>query len=180
MVAPSEAAALVHDHARRSVPAVGGPRLVCIDGPAGSGKTTIATALAELEPEVGLVHMDDLYEGWTGLPTVADQLATLLPDLARGRAGRYRRYDWYAGARAEQVTVPPTSWVVIEGVGAGHRRFAELHTLLVWVTAPLPVRHERWLDREGSDEWWEHWRRAEEHHFARDDTRSRADLVLPT
>ena len=47
--------------------------------------------------------MDALYEGWGGLPRVAEQLDDLLRPLASGEPGRYRRYDWHAGAYAETV-----------------------------------------------------------------------------
>ncbi|MBJ7451459.1 MAG: uridine kinase, partial [Blastococcus sp.] len=47
-------------------PRLGGTRLVCVDGPAGSGKTTFAGRLAAaLGDDAELVHMDDLYAGWT-------------------------------------------------------------------------------------------------------------------
>ncbi len=36
--------------------------------------------------------MDDLYDGWSGLPRVDAQVATLLRPLAEGRPGRYRHY----------------------------------------------------------------------------------------
>lgn len=186
MASPSEAvdpdriATLLHRDAVTRGPTLGGGRLVCIDGPAGSGKTTIAEAFLQREPEARLVHMDDLYDGWTGLPTVHHQLATLLEPLAATGAGHYRRYDWHAGAYTEKVEVAPTAWLVLEGVGAGHRYFAAHHTLLAWVTAPTATRRRRWLAREGSEDWWEPWRRGEEQHFARDHTRERADHVVET
>ncbi len=63
--------------------------------------------------------MDDLYDGWDGLPHLTDQLAGLLRPLARGEAGSYRRYDWHAGRYAETVAVPPGPLLVLEGVGLG-------------------------------------------------------------
>ena len=46
----------------------GNSRIVTIDGPAGSGKTTlaneIATEFAKSKVEVSVVHLDELYEGW--------------------------------------------------------------------------------------------------------------------
>src|SRR3546814_20216068 len=66
----------------RSRPAQpGGGRLLCIDGPAGSGKTTLAEGISDAFPGSSLViHMDDLYLGWSGLdatlgPRVAEQIA---------------------------------------------------------------------------------------------------------
>ena len=67
-------------------PTLGTGRLVCVDGPAGSGKTTLAEEVASLSG-APVIHMDDLFEGWDGLPHVNDQLDTLLPPLATGLAG---------------------------------------------------------------------------------------------
>ena len=41
-------------------------RIVAIDGPAGSGKTTLASRIAStwVDENVVTIHMDDLYDGW--------------------------------------------------------------------------------------------------------------------
>src|SRR4051794_18065394 len=90
----------------RSRPAtLGAGRLLCIDGPSGAGKTTLATAVARLAPQARVVHMDALYDGWDGLPRVEEQLETLLAPLGRGEPGSYRRYDWGAGRYAGRLSV---------------------------------------------------------------------------
>ncbi len=154
--------------------------LVCVDGPAGSGKTTLAGAVAALRPGSRVVHMDDLYDGWDGLPHVADQLAGLLRPLADGEPGCYRRYDWHAGGFAETVEVPPGDLLVLEGVGSGSRGHADLTTALVWVTAPEELRLRRGLERDGPAlrDRWHQWMVDEARHFDRDRTPARADLVV--
>ncbi|MCR6033701.1 4-amino-4-deoxy-L-arabinose transferase [Nocardioides sp. zg-579] len=164
----------------RSRPAtLGGGRLVCIDGPAGSGKTTLAGRVAALA-DAAVVHLDDLYDGWDGLPRVGEQLATLLLPLARGEAGRYRRHDWDTGGWAETVVVAPAPLLVLEGVGAGSAAYAALATVLVWVEAPPALRLARGLGRDGHDAepHWRRWTVAEAAHFAADRTRERADLLV--
>ena len=134
----------------RSRPAtLGAGRLIRLDGPAGSGKTTLAEAVASLLPGSRVVHMDDLYDGWDGLPRVADQLDALLLPLAAGQPGSYRRYDWLADAYAETVVVPPGDLVVLEGVGSGSRAHAGLATVTAWVWAPEEVR--RHVGSSGTD-----------------------------
>lgn len=157
---------------------LGTGRLVCVDGPAGSGKTTLAAALAASRPEAAVVHMDDLYPGWDGLPQVDAQLASLLKPLAGGRPGRYRRWDWHGHAWAEDVVVVPGPLLVLEGVGAGSPVAASLATVLVWVEAPYDLRLRRGLERDGDTfaPHWESWAMAEAEHFARHRTRERADL----
>ncbi|MBF4163058.1 uridine kinase family protein [Nocardioides acrostichi] len=170
------------DLARRRPPTLDTGRLVCVDGPSGSGKTTLARALAASSPDALVVHMDDLYEGWEGLAGVAAQLSTLLEPLAAGRSGRYRRYDWLVGDWAEDVTVPPSPLVVLEGVGAGSAPWRHLHTVLVWMQAPAPLRRVRGIARDGEvfAARWGDWARREEAHFATNGTRTHADLVLDT
>lgn len=159
-------------------PTLGSAQLVCIDGPGGSGKTTLAAALASV---IGapVVHMDDLYDGWSGLGDVAAQLGTVLRPLAAGQTGHYRRYDWDARAYAETVEVQPTTLLVVEGVGSGSLPCADLHTVLVWVEAPRDLRLRRGIDRDGEHlrAQWLTWQAAEDQHFMRDRTRERADLV---
>lgn len=183
MASPSEAAADVLRLLADRPATLGRGRLLCVDGPAGSGKTTLGRACAAAYAGAGtarLVHMDDLYDGWSGLGSVAEQLTTLLRPLAAGEPGHYRRYDWHAGAFAETVRVPPVDLLVVEGVGSGSRPVADLCTLLVWVTAPSGLRLARGLERDGEHlrQEWERWRQDEEAHFAADGTPARADLVV--
>ena len=162
-------------------PTLGAGRLLCVDGPSGSGKTTLAESVAALVP-ARVVHMDDLYEGWDGLPTVDAQLEGLLRPLAAGEPGTYRRWDWVAGGWAETVTVDPVPLLVLEGVGSGSTRVADLVTVLVWVEAAYDVRMRRGLERDGEAfaPYWESWMAQEVDHYAEHRTRERADLVVTT
>ena len=161
---------------------LGDGRLICVDGPSGSGKTTLAEEIAMLEPSARVVHMDDLFEGWSGLPTVDAQLGGLLHPLATGQPGGYRRFDWVRDAYAEWVEVSPTPLLVLEGVGAGSLAVADLVTVLVWIEAPRDVRMSRGIERDGEAyaPYWEAWAVGEQAHFAEHRTRERADLVLTT
>ncbi len=171
----TEAADAVLELALDRAPTLGTGRLVCVDGPAGSGKTTLAKALG-----APTVHMDDLYEGWSGLDRVDAQLEGLLRPLATGAAGGYRRFDWDAGAFAETVVIAPVPLLVLEGVGSGSSRFEDLQTVLVWVEAPYDVRMARGIARDGDAfaPHWEQWAQDEAALFARERTRERADLVV--
>jgi uridine kinase len=166
-------------------PRCGTTRLVCVDGPAGSGKTTLAAALAEAVGArgrtVAVVHLADLLEGWDGLDDVgASAHRLLVAPWSRGDAGRYRRYDWHQVAFAEHHRVPPPDVAVLEGVGSGHAGFADLVTLLVWVEAPEELRLARGLERDGPElmPHWQRWLVAERRLHAREGTRERADVVV--
>jgi uridine kinase len=168
---------------------LGQGRLVCVDGPTGSGKSTFARALSEGFDRLNrrrsrsagssrVVQVDDLLQGWRGLSGVAAPLEELLRPLADGRPGGYRRYDWLAGDFAETVVVEPVPLLVLEGVGSGAARLDDLRTLLVWVEAPYDERLRRGLERDGDAfaPHWEQWAADEAELFAREHTRERADL----
>ncbi|MFB9566391.1 AAA family ATPase [Saccharopolyspora hordei] len=165
---------------REGVPRLGTTRLVLVDGPSGSGKTTLAAQLGEALP-AQVVHMDDLYEGWDGLLAGVDRLAEqVLAPMAAGQHGRYQRYDWHAGAYAEWHDVPRAPYLVVEGCGAGARRFDELCTLLVWVEAPDEVRLARAVarDGEGAEEHLRAWMVTERAVHRAEGTAQRADVRL--
>ncbi|WP_426595406.1 uridine kinase [Cellulomonas sp. McL0617] len=164
-------------------PRLGPVRVVCVDGPAGSGKTTVAAAIvAAAGPTSSVVHLDDLYEGWSGLegslwPRLAAQV---LEPLRRGRPGRFQRYDWPSGAFADWIDVPVPSLLVLEGCGSARRAAEPVAVVQVWVEADDELRLERGLARDGSAAraHWLTWMADEAAHFAREGTRERADLRL--
>lgn len=164
--------------------ALPGTRLLCVDGPAGSGKTTLAAVLADLAAEHGpvdLLHMDDMLEGWAGLPGVLPRVAVDLVDpLRAGRPGSYRRYDWAAGRFAETRTVDPVDVLLLEGVGSGGSAYDDVITTLVWVEVPRDLRLARGLERDGPQvrEHWLTWMEDEEAVHAREHTRERADVLV--
>jgi hypothetical protein len=168
-------------YVRAARPLLGPVRLVCVDGPACSGKTTLATRLAAALGGCPIVHMDDLYEGWDGLPTVGKRLEEwVLAPIRSGVPGRYRRYDWGRGAYAEWNEVPLRRALVVEGVGSAARLVDGHATLRIWVEAPEEIRLERARIRDagGFDPYWRSWAEAERRHFALERTRDRADVVL--
>ena len=157
---------------------LGSTRLVCVDGPAGSGKTTFGRALAAAL-DAPLVHMDDLYAGWTLVGAAARLAAGVLRPLRAGRPGAFHRYDWHAGAFSpDPVTVPVAAALVVEGCGSCPPAHDGLTTLRVWVEAPAELRLRRGLARDGDAlaPQWLAWQQTEAAVFAEQGTRARADL----
>jgi uridine kinase len=170
------------ERVRTAAPRLGRTRLVCVDGPAGSGKTTLAARLADgLGPGTAVLHMDDLYAGWTLIGGFARLAAGVLRPLAEGRPGAYRRYDWTAGRFEDRSTaVPVPEVLVVEGCGSCPRPVDPWAVLRIWVEAPEPVRLARGLARDGAalEPYWRRWQEDEARIFAAEDTRSRADLQV--
>lgn len=165
-------------------PTLADGRLVCIDGPAGSGKSTLAAAVVDHAGALGsvaLVHLDDLLDGWGGLPQVSATLERdVLTPLREGRTARYRRYDWHQERFAETCEVAPVDLLVVEGVGSGASSYASSVTTLVWVEAPAQLRLARGIERDGEAllPQWRRWMADEDALFVRERTRERADLLV--
>jgi uridine kinase len=173
-----------------------GTRVMAIDGHSGAGKTTLAEAVrAALESRsasrpvdrpVQVIHLDSLYPGWDGLAASIPRLVDwVLRPLAEGRPVRYRRYDWQLERDAEWIDVPTDpvpAVLIVEGAGAGSLPCAPYLSLLVWLQAPVAVRFDRGMSRDGDSyrPHWQRWADQEDRHFREHDPRGRADLRLDT
>jgi uridine kinase len=174
-------------------PSVGPVRLVCVDGPAGSGKTTLAAVLAQaLAPTFGhvpVVHGDDLYEGWAVVADAADRVAAfeafgarvaawLLEPWSRDEPATHPVRDWYADAWGPTVVVPAAPVVILEGVAAAGRALRSRAALVVWVEVDPGLAIERVVERDGEAMRGEivSWQRDESRWHELDGTRDAADL----
>ena len=165
-------------------PRLGPVRLVAVDGPSGAGKTVFADRLAAWL-NAPVVHTDDLLDGWADQFTFWTRLEeTVLRPLGNGRAAEYRRYQWdRAGFGGPPVRIEPAGAVVMEGVSSARRVIRPELSMAVFVIAPAELCVQRVLDRDGGHDvafaaYLERWRRAEERHFAVDDTAAHADLLV--
>ncbi|WP_432940540.1 uridine kinase family protein [Kribbella sp. CA-253562] len=174
------------DHVQAGPPRLGRTRLIGVDGPAGSGKTTLAARFAARAEARGqrcqVLHMDDLYDGWDGAVRGFGLLRDhVLQRISDGREGRYRRYDWVQGAYAELHVVPTTlDLLIVEGVTSCDREADHWQSLRLWIETSNEVRLDRGIERDGEalrDRWLD-WMRWERDHFAVQRTRDRAHVVV--
>jgi uridine kinase len=161
-------------------PSAGAVRLVAIDGPAGSGKSTFADRLAAAFGDAPVIHTDDFASWDNQFDWFPRLLSQVIEPIAAGRAGRYRRYDWVARELADWHDVPLVPVVIIEGVGAARREIAAALSFTVWIETPTKLRLARGLERDGDHmrDFWNQWIAGEVGHYATDRTRDRADLIV--
>ena len=163
--------------------AVPGVRIIGIDGPSGAGKSTVAREVAAVLG-APVVEIDDFvswgdFAGWW--PRFESQVVT---PLLAGRDARYEVRDWqndeFGDALAGWKSVARHPFVVFEGVTCTRRAVADRLAVRVWVDAPAEERLRRGRLRDGEDHraLWERWMREEAEFFARDGTRTRADIVV--
>lgn len=157
---------------------------VLIDGRSGSGKSVLASSLAESWPGSVVVRLDDIYPGWDGLAWATEHLRTaLLEPRAAGRAGRWRSWDWAAERPGAWHTVEPGQRLIVEGAGALTAATRALADLGIWVDAEDAVRKERALGRDGElyRPHWDRWAAQEDDFITRYQPRAHADLIaVPT
>lgn len=179
MASPPEVAGVVVELARARPPTCGSTRVVAIDGPAGSGKTTLSAEVARLTG-AQVVHMDDLMDGWRGLVSTGGQLERILHPLSSGEPGAYEQYNWHLERFDRVVPVPVAPWLVVEGVGSGNPVVAELVTVLVWVEVADDLRFARGVQRDGAHlaSHWQRFMAAEVELYAAHGAQARADVLV--
>lgn len=163
-------------------PACGSTKVVAVDGPSGSGKTSLAEHLAKLTG-AAVLHLEDIYPGWHGLAATPPIIARhVLDAIAVDRIAAVARWDWVHDRPGEVLSVAPTPLLILDGVGSGAAVIRPFLSLLIWVEAPLDVRKERALARDGDvyAPFWDTWAAQEHAHFSTDETRRHADAIVRT
>jgi len=162
--------------------------IVLIDGRSNSGKSTLAGEVQNLifkngESAPRVVHMDDLYLGWNGLQAGADYLNRfILKPLSDSYIAQWREFDWanpgepgYEARNGEWREFAGGTPLIIEGCGALNQLSAQVANIKIWLEVPQEIRHQRWLEREGSSEHWAEWAAQEEEFYAREKSSELAD-----
>lgn len=152
---------------------------VGIDGFGGSGKSSLAAAVAAAVPRAVVVRVDDFWGphiaewDWTRFG------AQVLRPLLAMRPARYQVWNWVDDIGGEWVELAPGRVVVVEGVSSTRAEAGVPWDLTVWVDAPRDVRLARALERDGPDlmhRWLDDWMPSEERYAERERPGERVDL----
>ena len=164
---------------------------LAIDGPAASGKTTLAAALSArfCAP---IVHMDDFFlrpEQRTpercaeagGNVDWERFLAEIAPNIKNHGAFSYRRFDCEKMALGESVGIPENDVVSVEGSYSCHVNLIYLYDFKVFLKISKSEQRRRILERNGEDgllAFEEKWIPLEMQYFDAQKTEQKCDFVI--
>lgn len=140
-----------------------GPVRVAIDGPCGSGKTTLARRLSQLL-NCNVFHMDDFFLPYSrktperlaqpgGNVDFERFAADVLRPLTAGLPFTYRPFACSTQSLAEVRAVTPKRIAVVEGVYALHPALNDAYDLRVFLTVPGELQRSRICSRSGEAMW---------------------------
>ena len=176
----------------RALAAAQGRAFVAIDGRCGSGKSTIAAALAA-RLDAALIHADDFFlrPAQRTPARLAEPggnfdrerfFTEVLRPLRAGQDALYRPYDCHSGQWKPAVRTALHPVVLVEGSYCCHPDLWPCYDLHVFVTAPLEARLERLARRPGVDleAFRTRWIPLEERYFAAAGLEARCAYILHT
>jgi uridine kinase len=161
--------------------------IIAVDGPAGAGKTTLASTISlALSPRMSttVIHMDELYPGWEG--ALGDELAKTLTWLTScHKAAKpllYSSFNWVASEFADPKSHPSTHLLILEGVASAQIAIEETLATSIWLDLDPLIGYQRVIDRDGEKISREmtQWLVMQEQHFAVDRTKERCEFLLST
>ena len=169
------------------------PLVLALDGRCGSGKTTLANALARQFPASAVLRTDDFYlppaqraHGWEQTPCANMDLARLRDEALRpayaGQPVQYRAYSCREGAYQPAQELPTQPLVILEGSYSHHPLLTGCETLRVFLTCAKEEQTRRLQAREGERyaNFAARWVPLEEGYFAQYHIAETADFVADT
>ena len=166
--------------------------ILAIDGPCGSGKTTLAALLKE-RYDCNVFHMDDFFlrpEQRTpqrfaepgGNVDYERFLEEVLLPLQSGQPFSYRPFDCKTFTLAQPVAVNPAGLNVIEGSYSQHPYFGDPYDWKVFLTAAPEIQRQRILARPAflHQRFFQDWIPMENSYFRQFRIMEQADVVLRT
>jgi len=173
--------------------------LVALDGRSGTGKSTIAQAVAA-RVDASIVVSDDFYAGgnddvWYGR-SASEKVAQgidwrrmrkeVLEPLLANKPASWHPLDFQPGSgwigwKEEFVMLEPAPVILLDGIYSARPELADLVDVAVLIETDDLVRRKRLVVREGQDfmqRWHQLWDAAEDYYFTHIRPRSSFDLLL--
>jgi uridine kinase len=161
----------------------GQTKLVVIEGPAGSGKTTLAKSLSGLLENCPIIHMDEIYEGWENAltPRTFHDIANwIINPLLESKSIEYFKYDWILEKRIEKVVINLPKLIIIEGVGTSSFDISKHACLKLWIEVNEETGIKRVLNRDGLhiQEQMKKWQTQESKFFIENNSKENSDIWI--
>lgn len=155
--------------------------VIAIDGPAGSGKTTLANQLSTDLSNVEIIHIDDLYHGWTDAfsPRLTESIINqILAPISQGIEFNYEIFDWKSNKFSKSKIIPSGQIYILEGVSAGQRQFRKYLYKIIWLNIADEEGLTRVINRDGAEilAQMQEFQKAQKLHFASELTENAADF----
>ena len=161
----------------------GQTKIVVIDGPAGSGKTTLAKSLSRLFENCPIIHMDEIYEGWENAllqKTSNDLTDWIINPLLESKTIEFIKYDWNLEKRIEKVVINLPKVLIIEGVGSSSFEISQHACLKLWIEVNKDTGINRVLTRDGQQiqEQMKKWQSQESKFFIENNSKENSDIWI--
>jgi uridine kinase len=161
----------------------GQTKLVVIEGPAGSGKTTLAKSLSGLLENCPILHMDEIYDGWENAltpKTFHDIANWIISPILESKSIEYFKYDWILEKRIEKVVINLPKVIIIEGVGTSSFEISKHACLQLWIEVNEETGIKRVLNRDGLhiQEQMEKWQTQESKFFIENNSKENSDIWI--
>jgi len=159
------------------------PILLAIDGPAGSGKTSLANQIANHLNSATTIHMDDLYNGWEDAltATLTRHLGEwILDPLTQEASVKYQKFDWTSGEYGPPFEIRDIELLILEGVGAAQTRVRQQANLTIWIEVGPQIGLARVINRDGAQilPYMLKWQERESAHFINDQTKENCQIFI--
>ena len=159
------------------------PILLAIDGPAGSGKTSLANQLSHELNSATTIHMDDLYNGWEDALTTTltrNLKEWVINPLTQRQSVNYQKFDWSISKYGSLVEVRDIKLLILEGVGAAQAIIRENADLTIWIEVGPQIGLARVLNRDGDQllPYMLKWQERESAHFITDQTKENCQIFI--
>jgi len=171
------------DKVNESSKKCGQTKIIVIDGPAGSGKTTLAKSLSGLLENCPIIHMDEIYEGWENAlspKTSTDLVDWVINPLLEVKSIEYIKYEWNLEQRIEKVVINNPKVIIIEGVGSSVSEISEHACLKLWIEVNEETGINRVLARDGLQiqEQMKTWQSQESKFFIENNSKENSDIWI--
>jgi uridine kinase len=171
------------DKVNESSKKCGQTKIIVIDGPAGSGKTTLAKSLSGLLENCPIIHMDEIYDGWENAlspKTSQDLVEWIINPLLESKSIEFVEYDWFLEKRIEKVVINLPKVLIIEGVGSSSFEISKHASLKLWIEVNKETGINRVLTRDGQQiqEQMKKWQSQESKFFIENNSKENSDIWI--